>query len=86
MLFGRHLCEHILPVRGGSRGFAELFDLTGKFVVEEFEQKYLGDDLIFVAVVAQPIGCAGCLQGVDQRFSLFLKIFHAVFFFSVSLW
>ena len=44
----------------------DFFGLEGEFVVEELVEKDLGDDLEFVAVVAQAIGGADALEAVDQ--------------------
>jgi hypothetical protein len=52
----------------------DFLGLKGELVVEELVEKNLGDDLEFVAIVAQTVGGANGLEAVDQLAGALFKL------------
>ena len=64
--FGTQLGNGLFPACALSQFGLDFLGLKGEFVVEEFVEKDLGDDLEFVAIIAEAVVGADRLEVVDQ--------------------
>ena len=51
-----------------------MFGFVGEFVVEEFVEEDLGDDLELVPIIAEAVVGTDALEVVDEGGGLFLKV------------
>ena len=74
VLGGGHLGECLFPgIRLAECG-ADALDVVGEFVVEEFVEEDLGDDFVFIAVIAETVVGADAFEVVDEGFGLALEV------------
>jgi hypothetical protein len=69
-----HLAQLVLPGSGLGELRVDAFHLMGEFVVEELVEEDLGDDLVFVAVIAEAVVGADGLEVVDEGDGLDLEV------------
>lgn len=70
----RELADGFLPGIGLGELGLDAFDLVGEFVVEEFVEEDLGDDFVFVAVIAEAVVGADGFEVIDEGGGLELEV------------
>ena len=70
----RELANGFFPGVGLGELWLDALDLVGEFVVEEFVEKDLGDDLVFVAVIAEAVVGADGFEIINEGGGLELEV------------